>query len=282
MPDETQKFNTNISPTWCPGCGNFGIFTALKQALVKLDLAPHELVVFADIGCSGNTADFLKCYMFHSLHGRAIPPAVGAKLANHGLPVLVIIGDGGAYGEGGNHFINLMRGNHDITVLVHDNYIYGLTTGQFSPTTIKGTITKTTPEGAIEEALNPLALALANHTTFAARGYSFDISGLTDLIVQAMRHKGFSLVDILQPCVTFNKTQTMKWYQEHIFKLNKKFKTREEAFGEALKTDNLGTGIFWQEEKLAYHEEDAVLKQGVLVNRRIEKVNIEELVEEFA
>ncbi|MBU0596731.1 2-oxoacid:ferredoxin oxidoreductase subunit beta [Patescibacteria group bacterium] len=278
---DTKSFDTQIKPTWCPGCGNYGIFGALKQALAELNLKPNELVVFADIGCSGNMADFLKCYMFHSLHGRAIPPAVGAKLANHGIPVLVIIGDGGAYGEGGNHFLNEMRGNHDITVLVHDNYIYGLTTGQFSPTTFKGTKTKTTPEGAIEEPLNPLALALANHTTFAARSYAFDIPGLTDLIVKAVQHKGFSLVDILQPCVTFNKDQTMKWYQENIFKLNKKFKTREEAFAEALKTDKFGTGIFWQEKKLVYHEEDVVLKQRVLVDKKIDRVNIKDLVEEF-
>jgi 2-oxoglutarate ferredoxin oxidoreductase subunit beta len=282
MKNDPNQFNTHIKPTWCPGCGNFGIFTSLKQALAKQNIAPHELIVFADIGCSGNMADFLKCYMFHSLHGRAIPPAVGAKLANHGLPVLVIIGDGGAYGEGGNHFINLMRGNHDITVLVHDNYIYGLTTGQFSPTTWKGSITNTTPDGAIEEALNPLALALANHTTFAARGYSFDIPGTTDLIVAAMQHKGFSLVDILQPCVTFNKNQTMEWYQKMVYKLDKKFATKEEAFKEALRTDKLGTGIFWQEEKLAYHEEDVVLKQGILVEKKIDQVDIGGLVEEFA
>lgn len=279
---KNKSFDTHIKPTWCPSCGNYGIFTALKNALTKLNLKPHELAVVSDIGCSGNMADFLNTYMVHSLHGRALPSAVGIKLANHDLPVLVIIGDGGCYGEGGNHFINEMRGNHDVTVLVHDNYIYGLTTGQFSPTTLKGTKTKTTPEGSIEEAFNPLAVALANHSTFVARGYAFDIPHLTDLIVKAIKHKGFSLVDILQPCVTFNsKNQDMKWYQSHVYQLEKTFTTRSEALKVALKTDKLATGIFWQEKKLAYHEEDAVLKQGVLVDKSVRKVNIGGLVEEF-
>jgi 2-oxoglutarate/2-oxoacid ferredoxin oxidoreductase subunit beta len=281
MPNEGSKFNTSIAPTWCPGCGDYGILAALKQALIKQDIAPHELSVVADIGCSGNMADFFKCYLFHSLHGRAIPSAVGIKLANHDLPVLVIIGDGGAYGEGGNHFINLMRGNHDITVLVHNNYIYGLTTGQLSPTTIKGTPTKTTPGGAIEEAFNPIAVALSNHATYVARGYSFDIPQLTDLIVGAMQHRGFSVLDVLQPCITFNRTQTMKWYKEKVARAEQKFATKAEAMAAAMNTERIETGIFWQEEKPAYHEEDPVLKQGTSVARDISQVNISKLIDEF-
>ena len=147
-------------------------------------------------------ADFINVYGFHALHGRALPAAVGIKLANHSLPVIAIIGDGGCYGEGLTHYINLMRGNHDITVLVHDNFLYTLTTGQYSPTTPKGTITKSTPEGAIEEALNPISLALANNTTFVARGYAFEINHLTDLIYQAIKHSGFAKKSLRLSCGT--------------------------------------------------------------------------------
>jgi len=278
---DIRKFDTHISPTWCPGCGNFGIFTALKQALVQLKIAPHQVVVVTDVGCSGNMADFINTYVFHSLHGRTLPPAAGIKLANHNLPVIAVIGDGGCYGEGLTHYINLMRGNHDITVLVHDNYLYSLTTGQCSPTTIKGTKTKSTPEGTIEEALNPVALALANHATFCARGYAFEIPDLTKLITEGIKHTGFSLIDILQPCITFNKSQTLDWYQKKIYKLNSVFKTKGEAFKESLKIDKLGVGIFWQEKKLAYHQEVSVLQKEPLINKKIDNINIEELVEEF-
>jgi len=276
-----NQFDTHILPTWCPGCGNWSIFTALKQALAKNNLQPHEFVVVTDIGCSSNAADFINTYVFHGLHGRSLPVATGIKLANHHLPVIVIIGDGACYGEGLNHFINLMRGNHNITVLVCDNYLYGLTTGQYSPTTIKGTITKSTPNGSIEEALNPLALALANQTTFAARGYAFDLSHLTNLIDKAINHQGFSLLDILQPCVSFNKTQTVAWYQEKVYKLKTVFKTKPEAFNESLRTDKLAIGIFYQEDRLTYDREDKVLQKGLLVDKKIDKINIGKLVEGF-
>lgn len=278
---DTKKFDTHIQPTWCPGCGNFAIFTALKRALTKLNLAPHQVVVVTDVGCSGNMADFINVYGFHALHGRALPVAVGVKLANHSLPVIAIIGDGGCYGEGLTHYINLMRGNHDITVLVHDNFLYTLTTGQYSPTTPKGTITKSTPEGAIEEALNPISLALANNATFVARGYAFEIDHLTDLIYQAIKHSGFALVDILQPCITFNKTQTLDWYKQRIYKLKSSFKTKDEAFKQALKINKLPIGIFWQEKKSAYHQEIRALKDKPLVKKPIDKINIKRLIEEF-
>lgn len=277
-----NQYNTKIKPTWCPGCGNFAIFTALKQALLKLGLKPHETAIVTDVGCSGNMADFINAYTFHSLHGRALPVAAGIKLANHKLAVIAVIGDGGCYGEGLTHYINLMRGNHDITVLVHDNYLYGLTTGQYSPTTPKGTKTKSTPEGSVEEALNPLALALANQTSFSARGYAFEIPHLTNLIFKAIKHPGFSLVDILQPCVTFNKIQTIEnWYQQKVYKLKTKFKNKETAFKEVLKNDKLGIGIFWQESKQTYHQQEEVLKQKPLVQKPIDKIDISKFVEEF-
>lgn len=276
----TKSYNTNITPTWCPGCGNFGIFNALKQALAKLKLSPHQVVIVTDVGCSGNLADFVNTYRLHALHGRAIATACGIKLANHNLPVIAVIGDGGCYGEGLTHYINLMRGNHDITVLVHNNYLYSLTTGQYSPTTPKGTITKSTPKGSIEEPFNPLAAALLNQASFVSRGYAFDIPHLTDLICQAVKHSGFSLVDILQPCVTFNKDQTLAWYKQKVRKLKSSFKTKNTALQESLKTDKLAVGVFWQEEKLSYHQE-AGLDRKSLIQRSIEKVDIKELMEEF-
>jgi 2-oxoglutarate ferredoxin oxidoreductase subunit beta len=277
----SNQYNTTCPPTWCPGCGNFGVFAALKQALVKLNLQPHGVMVVTDIGCAGNMADFVNTYVFHSLHGRALPVATGIKLANHNLPVIAVLGDGACYGEGLNHFINLMRGNHDLTVLVTDNYLYSLTTGQYSPTTPKGTVTKTTPNGSIEEPLNPLALALANHTTFCSRGYAFEIQHLTDLIVQAIQHKGFSLVDILQPCVTLNKNQTLSWYKEKVYKLPAVFQTKEEAMKEAQRTDKLGIGLFYEQQKPSYQEEDVTLKVKPLIDKDISNVNISELVKEF-
>jgi 2-oxoglutarate/2-oxoacid ferredoxin oxidoreductase subunit beta len=275
-------YNTRIAPTWCPGCGNFPIFNSLKQALARLGLKPHQAVIVADVGCSGNLADFIYTYSLHALHGRALPPAVGIKLANHNLPVIAVIGDGGCYGEGLNHYINLMRGNHDITVLVHNNYLYSLTTGQYSPTTPKGTKTKSTPFGSIEEPINPLAISLANQTTFSARGYSFEPAHLTDLIVKAINHTGFSLIDILQPCVTFNKNQTVEdWYKKRVYKLEKEFSNKHEAIKTALDREKLGIGIFWQEKKAAYHLEDEVLKKSPVVKKPIDNLDISDLIKEF-
>ncbi|PIS09634.1 2-oxoacid ferredoxin oxidoreductase [Candidatus Beckwithbacteria bacterium CG10_big_fil_rev_8_21_14_0_10_34_10] len=279
--ENSNKYLSHIKPTWCPGCGNFGIFTSLKNAFKKLDLDPSELAVVTDVGCSGNTADFLKTYVFHALHGRALPPAAGIKLANHKLKVVAIIGDGGCYGEGLGHYINLMRGNHDITVLVHDNSLYSLTTGQTSPTTPKGIKTKSSPNGVIEEPLNPLALALANSASFCARTYALDIKDQTNTIIKAISHSGFSLIDILQPCITFNKTQTIKWYQERVYKLKNRFKNKEEAFKETLRTDKLGTGIFWQEKRPAYHQECQTLKNEALVAKNIKNINLGELIDKL-
>jgi 2-oxoglutarate ferredoxin oxidoreductase subunit beta len=274
-------FDTKIKPSWCPGCGNFSIFKALKQALIDLKIKPHQLVVTADVGCSGNMADFIKAYGIHALHGRALPPAAGVKLANHQLPVIAIIGDGGCYGEGLTHYINLMRGNHDITVLVHNNYLYSLTTGQYSPTTPKGTITESTPFGSIELALNPISLALANKASFVGRGYAFELEHLKKLISAAIKHKGFSLIDILQPCVTFNDNQTIDWYKKKVYKLDKPFKDISSAFKESIRDDKLAVGIFWQEKKPTYHQQLKVLDDKPLVNQKIDKINISDLLKEF-
>lgn len=278
------EFDTSIKPTWCPGCGNFTIRLALTQALAKLNLPKEKFALFYDIGCSGNMADFNNVYGMHCLHGRAIPPAVGAKLANHDLKTIVVMGDGGCYGEGLTHYLNEMRGNHDVTIFVHDNHRYSLTTGQMSPTTAKGTKTKSTPEGSIERELNPMALAISNHATFIARELATAVPQLVDTMVAAIQHPGYAVVDILQPCMVFNPSMDAMWYKNNSIRLtedNYKISTKEAAWIQATRTDTLPLGIFWQQtDQLPYHQEDAVLKQGPLVSHSL-KVDITPLLTQF-
>lgn len=258
MTTANLKRTTHIAPTWCPGCGNFGILGSLKLALDRLNLTPHQVVFVYDVGCSGNMADFVYAYGFHGLHGRALPVASGIKLAQPDLPVIAIIGDGGCFGEGLSHFISLARGNHDIVVLSHDNYLYSLTTGQMSPTTKKGTVTPSTPNGSIDESFNPLANALINHATFVARGFSANIPHLADLIVQAVKHPGFSFIDILQPCVTYNHSMPYDWYRKHIYDLKPAKHNPADfasALTKALETERLPIGVFYQTVKPTFHQQ---------------------------
>lgn len=283
---DSKKANLKYppNPTWCPGCGNFGIWGAIKKGIQKSNYPEEKFAIFYDVGCSGNMADFNSYYGFHTLHGRALPTAVGTKLANHDLKVIIVIGDGGCYGEGATHFINLMRGNHDVTLLVHDNRRYSLTTGQMSPTTEKGTKTKSTPEGSIEEPLNPIALALVNHSTFVAREFAGNIPELSQRISQAITHTGFALIDILQPCTVFNKQQDYQWYRERLVRIestNHDPKNLESALKEAMRSDKLPVGIFYKEEKPAYHQEVNELKDSPLVKHPIDSIDISSILNQF-
>jgi len=199
---------------WCPGCGDFGILKAVKQALVKSNVAPHEVVFVAGIGQAAKTPHYLNANVFNGLHGRALPAATGLKLADPGLRVIVESGDGCTYGEGGNHFLAAIRRNVDLTVLVHNNQVYGLTKGQASPTSEVGFVTKNQPDGVQAEPFNPVATAIAMRAGFVARSFSGLQDHLTETIIQAMSHRGFSLIDILQPCVSFNKVNTFAWYKK--------------------------------------------------------------------
>jgi 2-oxoglutarate/2-oxoacid ferredoxin oxidoreductase subunit beta len=199
---------------WCPGCGDFAILKAVKQALVRENVAPHEVIFVSGIGQAAKTPHYLNCNVFNGLHGRALPAATGIKLANPQRRVIVESGDGCIYGEGGNHFLAAMRRNIDITLLVHTNQVYGLTKGQASPTSDVGFVTKTQPEGVRNEPFNPIATAIVMRAGFVARSFSGMQDHLTEMIVQAMNHPGFALVDILQPCVTFNKVNTFAWYRK--------------------------------------------------------------------
>lgn len=217
-----QDFS-GYTPTWCAGCGDWGIGAAVKSALVQLGHNPSSVCIVFGIGCSGNMNDFLNSYALHALHGRALPNAIGIKLAHHTIPVIAIVGDGDCYGEGGNHLLHACRGNHDITIIVHDNGVYGLTTGQVAPTAQKGFRSKSTPKGIIEIPVNPLTLALTQGVTFIAQGFAGDVPFLIDLIKKGITHKGFSLINILQPCVTFNKVNTYAYYKEKVYKLPQEY-----------------------------------------------------------
>lgn len=215
-----KEFNTPIKPTWCPGCGNFSMFEALKRALSELGWEKSEFAVVWGIGCHGNGADFLDVAGVHSLHGRAIPPATALRLTRPDLHVIVEMGDGDGYGIGLGHFIHAVRRNAGITVLAHNNQIYGLTTGQASPTTDHLMPTVSTPSGVLEQPVNPIGLAIAEDATFVARGFAGDIAHLTELYKRALTHRGFALVDVFQPCVTWNRLNTFQWFRERVYKLD--------------------------------------------------------------
>ena len=271
-------------PTWCPGCGNYAIWGAIKAGLAGVNCPKEKIVIVYDVGCSGNMADFNSYYGLHTLHGRALPPAAAIKLANHELKVLVVIGDGGCYGEGGTHFINLMRGNHDITILAHNNHRYSLTTGQMSPTTDKGVKTKSTPEGVIEEPFNPVAIALTNHASMVAREFAGDIPKLAARITEGINHTGFSFIDVLQPCPVFNPNQSYEWYRANMIKLDDErhlAPDKTKAWEYAMRTDKLYIGLFFKEGKPAYHQQVSELKENTLVSRSIASIDISPFLSEF-
>jgi 2-oxoglutarate ferredoxin oxidoreductase subunit beta len=208
-----------VEPDWCPGCGDYGVLAAVQKALVELQIPQHEVATISGIGCSSNFPGFIETYGMHTLHGRSLPVATGVKMANHALTVLVTGGDGDGFGIGCGHFVHAMRRNVDLTYLVMDNQIYGLTTGQTSPTSRLAMKTKTTPFGNVERPVNPVALALAAGATYVARGFSADQKHLTELIKNAIEHKGFSFIDIFSPCVTYNHDNTVQWFRPRVKRL---------------------------------------------------------------
>ena len=214
-----NDFKPEVSPDWCPGCGDFGVLTGLFQACADLQIQPHNLLVVSGIGCSSNLPGYIRSYGVHSIHGRALPFATGSKLANGAMTVVVAGGDGDGYGIGLNHFIQAMRRNINVTYIVMNNEIYGLTTGQVSPTSETGMKTKTTPLGNLEGMLNPLALARASGCGFIARGFSGQPKHLVQLYKDAIQHPGFALIDVFSPCVTFNKHNSYPWFRERVYKL---------------------------------------------------------------
>lgn len=261
---------SGYTPTWCPGCGNFGIIRAIRIALADQGLKASDIFVTFDIGCSGNMNDFLNANSMHTLHGRAIPTAIGIKLAHHTKPVLVVGGDGGLYGEGGNHLLHACRGNHDLTVIAHDNMVYGLTTGQVAPTANKGYKSRSTPTGIVETPINVLALTISQGATFVAQTFANDAKHIAEMVRLGMQHKGFSIVNILQPCVTFNKINTFEYFLKNSYKLDSTYDPGniEIALQKALEPmhERFPLGIVYQDRsKLPYHEELPSLRQKTLM-----------------
>lgn len=218
-PQTANDFKGKVEPDWCAGCGDFGVLNSLRKACLDLGLKPHEILTISGIGCSSNFPGFFNSYGMHTLHGRSLAVATGAKMANHELTVFVTGGDGDGYGIGGNHFTHTARRNVDLTYIVMDNEIYGLTTGQLSPTSSLDMKTKSSPHGSIEFPFNPITSAIMNGATFVARGFSSDTKHLTMLMKQAIEHKGFSLISIFSPCITFNHDNTDAFFKPRIKKL---------------------------------------------------------------
>ncbi|SMP41817.1 2-oxoacid:ferredoxin oxidoreductase subunit beta [Anoxynatronum buryatiense] len=282
---DPKCFNSTDPSAWCPGCGNHALLADLKEALAQLDKNPHEVLVCSGIGQAAKTPHYLRANGFNGLHGRSVPPAFGAKVANKELTVIINSGDGDSYGEGGNHLIHNMRRNLDVTHFVHDNMIYGLTKGQASPTTRPGHTTGIQTEGVVLNPLKPLALAITMGATFVARGFVGEREQLIELMKAAITHPGYALVDIFQPCVVFNKVNTFKWYQEHTYQLPESYDpgNRMEALQKAFEWDDgIPLGVLYREERPTYTQLNEVLREGPpLVDRRLAPERVMPFFDDF-
>ena len=260
-----------LIPAWCPGCGNFAILKAFKESFVEMGIEPYQFLLVSGIGQSGKFPHYLKCNTFNGLHGRSLPVATGVKLANHEMLVVAVAGDGDCYGEGGNHLMHTMRRNIGVKLFVHDNQIYGLTKGQASPTSMEGMVTKNQPFGVLSEQLNPMALAVALDCSFVARGYAGDHEHLKELIKEAVNHKGFSLLDILQPCVTFNKVNTYAWYSQRVYHIEPGYNAEDRvaAFKKALEWgDRIPIGIIYRNSRPTFEARVPVIDAAPLVKQQ--------------
>jgi 2-oxoglutarate ferredoxin oxidoreductase subunit beta len=269
---------------WCPGCGNFGILQSFKRAAVDLGLEPSRMLMVSGIGQAGKFPHYTMCNTFNGLHGRTLPVATAARLANHEMLTIAEAGDGDCYGEGGNHFMHAMRRNIDVNMFVHDNQVYGLTKGQASPTSDLGMKTKINPGGVTAEPLDPVALAVAMDCSFVARGYAGDQDQLVELMKAAINHKGFALLDILQPCVSFNKVNTYAWFKQRCYHLEDSYDPadRLKAFERALEFgDRIPTGVLYTNERATYEETVPTLAGGPLIRQTMEPVDLEKAVALF-
>jgi len=273
-----------LTPAWCPGCGNFSILKTFKEALVELGLEPHQFTVVSGIGQAAKLPHYLKCNTFNGLHGRSLPVATGIRLANQEMPVFAVAGDGDCYGEGGNHLLHTMRRNVNVKLFVHDNQVYGLTKGQASPTTQEGTVTKNMPFGVFSEQLNPMALAVALDCSFVARSFSGDQEHLRSMVKEAINHKGFCLVDILQPCVSFNKINTHEWYKQRVYHLESDYDPtdRVKAFERSLEWgDRIPIGILYRNSRLSLEERIPIIRDRPLVKQSYDINKLNDILKEF-
>lgn len=279
-----QDLERPAKNNWCPGCGNFGILTALKMAIVDLKLEPYNVVLVSGIGCSSKIPYWVKTIGFNSIHGRGLPVAEGIKLANTKLTVISAGGDGDGLGEGLQHFIHACKRNINLSYIMHDNQIYALTKGQTSPTSCQGFTTKTTPDGNLEIPLNPVELAIISGATFVARGFAGDIPHLKELIKEAIQHKGFAFVHILQPCVSFNHLNTFSFWKERVYKLDEGHDphNKQAALAKSFEFDDrVPLGIFYREQRPTYEEQVITLKEKPLVEQPFDQADITENMEKL-
>jgi 2-oxoglutarate ferredoxin oxidoreductase subunit beta len=280
---DAAVFKSEVKPDWCPGCGDFGVLNSLQKACADLNLNPHEVMVVSGIGCSSNLPGFFNSYGMHTLHGRSIAVAQGTKLGNTDMTVIATGGDGDGYGIGVGHFIHAIRRNIDMTYIVMNNQIYGLTTGQTSPTTEMATKTKSTPGGSLEQPLNPLALSLAGGASFVARAFSGDPAHLAEIFKKAIQHKGFAHIDVFSPCVTFNKTNTYPFFKERVYKLEDEKHDTTNLEAALKKCYEWGTripiGVFYAKERPAYEEGEIAMANGPLVKQPFKQLDSSILLE---
>ncbi|MGG3565786.1 2-oxoacid:ferredoxin oxidoreductase subunit beta [Priestia megaterium] len=245
-----KDFRNSVKPNWCPGCGDFSVQAAIQRASANVGLEPHELAVISGIGCSGRISGYINSYGFHGIHGRALPIAQGVKMANRDLTVIASGGDGDGFAIGMGHTVHAIRRNIDVTYIVMDNQIYGLTKGQTSPRSEVGFKTKSTPEGSIESSLSVMELALTSGATFVAQSFSTNLKELTSLIEQGIQHKGFSLINVFSPCVTYNKVNTYDWFKENLTSLSTiegyDANNRMQAMQTLMEHNGLVTGLIYQ------------------------------------
>src|SRR5215469_16944238 len=283
-----STYESVVEPDWCPGCGDFGVLRALEIAAGKLGIYPKDLMVVSGIGCSSNLPGFIHAYGVHSLHGRAVAVAEGIKLANHDLNVVITGGDGDGYGIGIGHFIHAMRRNINITYVVMNNQIYGLTTGQASPTTMKEMRTKSTPRGNVELPINPIALALVSGATYIARAFSGEPEHMASMIAGGIAHRGFSLVDVFSPCVTYNKINTYPYFKKRVYKLDDKSGHDSGKIEQAMERafewgDKIPIGVFYRQEQPTYEDHEKAFRRGPLVKQKLGLASetFDSLMEEF-
>lgn len=272
----------DIDTAWCPGCGNFHILNILKQTFAELSISPQKLVIVSGIGQAAKTPHYLRCNVFNGLHGRALPAATAIKLANPSLTVVAESGDGCMYGEGGNHFLHAIRRNPDITVLVHNNMVYGLTKGQASPTSQYGFRTPAQVGGVILEPFNPVAVAISLNASFVARAYAGDREQASNILKQAIQHRGFSLVDMFQFCISYNKVNTHKWFKENTYYLDEDYdpENRGQAFRKAIEEERLCLGLIYRNpNKTPFEDNVGVRNRKPMYKHEPDMQKLEKLIE---
>lgn len=283
-----KDFRNNVKPNWCPGCGDFSIQAAIQRAAANVGLEPEDLAVISGIGCSGRISGYINAYGFHGVHGRSLPIAQGVKMANRDLTVIASGGDGDGFAIGMAHTVHAIRRNINMTYIVMDNQIYGLTKGQTSPRSAVGFKTKSTPEGSIESSLSPLEIAMAAGATFVAQSFSSNLKQLTQVIEEGIKHEGFSFINVFSPCVTFNKVNTYDWFKENIVDLDEQpdydSTNRVMAMSKIMETNSLACGVLYQNKERQSYEslvtgfkDQGLAKQDI----KMDETTFAKLVAEF-